>query len=70
MIIGEGELRGELEYLTKKLGIAQDVAITSCVTNPYVYMKNASAFVMSSRWEGLGNVLIEAMACGCPVGIN
>ncbi|MEO0966791.1 MAG: glycosyltransferase [Cyanobacteria bacterium J06639_18] len=67
MIIGEGELRGELEYLTKKLGIVQDVAIPSFVKNPYVYMKNASAFVMSSRWEGLGNVLIEAMACGCPV---
>ncbi|KST67684.1 glycosyltransferase [Mastigocoleus testarum] len=67
MIIGEGELRGELEYLTKKLGIAQDVAIPSFVKNPYVYMKNASAFVMSSRWESLGNVLIEAMACGCPV---
>lgn len=67
MIIGEGELRGELEHLIEKLGIAKDVAISGFVKNPYVYMKNASAFVMSSRWEGLGNVLIEAMACGCPV---
>lgn len=67
MILGEGELRDELENLIKKLGISKDVAIPGFVKNPYIYMKNASAFVMSSRWEGLGNVLIEAMACGCPV---
>ena len=67
IILGEGELRGELEDMTKRLGISKDVAIPGFVENPYMYMKNASAFVMSSRWEGLGNVLIEAMACGCPV---
>ena len=67
MILGEGELRGELENMTKRLGISEDVAMPGFVENPYMYMKNASAFVMSSRWEGLGNVLIEAMACGCPI---
>ena len=67
MILGEGELRGELENMTKRLGISEDVAMPGFVENPYIYMKNASAFVMSSRWEGLGNVLIEAMSCGCPV---
>jgi glycosyltransferase involved in cell wall biosynthesis len=67
VILGEGELRGELEAKISKLGIAEDVSLPGFTTNPYAYMSQASAFVLSSRWEGLGIVLIEAMACGCPV---
>lgn len=67
VILGEGELRKDLAKLVEELDISQDVSMPGFVENPYQYMKNASAFVLSSRWEGLGNVLIEAMACGCPV---
>lgn len=67
VILGEGELRGELEAKISQLGIALDVSLPGFVTNPYAYMSQASAFVLSSRWEGLGIVLIEAMACSCPV---
>ncbi len=67
IILGEGELRGKLEEKISQLGIAEDVSLAGFVTNPYAYMSKASAFVLSSRWEGLGIVLIEAMACGCPV---
>ena len=67
MILGEGELREELEEMTKKMGLSKDIALPGFVKNPYMYMTKATAFVMSSRWEDLGNVLIEAMACGCPV---
>jgi glycosyltransferase involved in cell wall biosynthesis len=67
IILGEGELRTELEAATDALGIAEDVSIPGFVKNPYAYMNNVSAFVLSSRWEGLPTVLIEAMACGCPV---
>ena len=35
--------------------------------NPYAYMARARVFVLSSAWEGFGNVLVEALACGCPV---
>lgn len=67
VILGEGELRNDLEKLVHELDISDDVSMPGFIDNPYQYMKNASVFVLSSRWEGLGNVLIEAMACGCPV---
>jgi glycosyltransferase involved in cell wall biosynthesis len=67
VILGEGELRIELETLINTLGIAEDVSLPGFLENPYAYMNKATAFVLSSRWEGLPTVLIEAMACGCPV---
>jgi glycosyltransferase involved in cell wall biosynthesis len=67
IILGEGELRSELEAEIAQLGIGADVALPGFVPNPYAYMSHATAFVLSSRWEGLPTVLIEAMACGCAV---
>ncbi|MCL1467422.1 glycosyltransferase [Argonema galeatum] len=67
LILGEGELRQELEEAIDNLGIADDVSMPGFVPNPYTYMSQATAFILSSRWEGLPTVLIEAMACSCPV---
>lgn len=67
IILGEGESRSELEAAIARLGLSEDVAMPGFANNPYVYMARASAFVLSSRWEALPTVLIEAMACGCPV---
>ncbi len=67
MILGEGTERPRLEALVQKLGIAADVALPGFVANPYAYMAKASAFVLSSLFEGLPTVLIEAMAAGAPV---
>lgn len=67
MILGEGEKRAELEYLTKYLGIETDVSFLGYVANPHAYMASATLFVLSSINEGFGNVLVEAMACGTPV---
>jgi glycosyltransferase involved in cell wall biosynthesis len=67
LILGEGEKRQELESLARKLGINGDLDMPGFVKNPYKYMRRASVFVLSSQWEGFGNVLVEAMACGCPV---
>jgi len=67
MILGEGALRGNLEMLAKSLGIESDFALPGFVDNPFPYMRASRLFVLSSQWEGFGNVLAEAMACGTPV---
>ena len=68
LILGEGPHRQELEALSQTLGLGpDDVALPGFVDNPYAYMKRCAAFVLSSQWEGLPTVLIEAMACGSAV---
>ena len=67
IILGEGDERQVLEAIIADLGIGDDVLLPGFVKNPYAYMKHASCFVLSSQEEGLPTVLIEAMACGCPV---
>lgn len=67
LILGEGELRSELEALVRCHGLDEDVALPGFIENPFAIMRAADVFVSSSAWEGLPNVLIEAMACGTPV---
>ena len=66
IILGEGRWRKRLERLSRKLEIAHAVSMPGWVANPYQYMRRSSALVLSSRYEGLPTVLIEALACGCP----
>ena len=75
LILGEGEERPKLEAQVKQLGLEGDVKLPGFVANPYPYMARASLFVLSSKWEGLPGVLIEALYCGallistdCPSG--
>lgn len=67
LILGEGKQRTRLEALVQELGLEADVALPGYVANPYAAYARAALFVLSSDWEGLPTVLIEAMACGCPV---
>lgn len=67
MILGEGEERLQLEALVKELGLEDKVSLLGFVNNPFAYMAQANLFVLSSAWEGLPTVLIEAMAVGTPV---
>jgi len=67
VILGEGKQRGNISRAVKELGIEKDVYMPGYVDNPLAWMANASVFVLSSKWEGLPGVLIEAMAAGCPV---
>jgi glycosyltransferase involved in cell wall biosynthesis len=56
-----------LESLVKRLDLSEDVALPGFVANPYPYMRRASVFVLSSAWEGLPTVLIEALALGASI---
>ena len=67
VILGEGPEAGALRVRARRLGVSSDVAFEGFVANPFAYMARAAAFALSSAWEGLPSVLIQAMACGCPV---
>jgi glycosyltransferase involved in cell wall biosynthesis len=67
IIVGDGPLRAELQALARELGMGSLVDFLGLQDNPYKFVSRADLFVLSSRWEGLGNVVIEALACGCPV---
>ena len=66
-ILGEGSLRCELERLADRLRITRSVEMPGWVDNPYAWMEASDLVVSSSRYEGLPNVVIEAMACGATV---
>ena len=75
IILGEGEDRTELETLVTELGLTDDVALPGFRENAMAYLAGSALFVLSSAWEGLPTVLIEALAAGtrvvstdCPSG--
>lgn len=65
IILGEGHLREELQALVATLGLQDRVAMPGNVPNPLKYFSHADVFVLSSYAEGMPNVLVEAMMCGC-----
>ncbi len=67
VIFGEGPDRDTLMAQAEAIGIADRVDFAGFVDNPYSHMRAASAFVLSSRFEGLPTVLIEALYCGVPI---
>jgi glycosyltransferase involved in cell wall biosynthesis len=67
IILGEGEERPALEALAAELGLADDVALPGFLENAMAYMASSVLFVLSSLWEGLPTVLIEALAAGARV---
>ncbi len=67
LILGDGPLMNSLTSLASDLNIANRVHFVGYVDNPIAYMKRCDVFVMSSKWEGFGNVIVEALLCGLPV---
>lgn len=67
ILLGDGPSKTKLKKQVDGLGLEESVDFPGFVDNPFKYMANADVFVLSSAWEGFGNVLVEAMACGCPV---
>ena len=67
VILGEGEKRSTLAALAERLGVGSDVLMPGFISNPYSWIRKSAVFVLSSKFEGLPTVLIEAMQCGAPV---
>ncbi|GIW40470.1 MAG: glycosyl transferase [Candidatus Binatia bacterium] len=67
LVLGEGDLRDSLLRLAEDLGIASRTSFPGFVENPFPFFARASVFVSTSLWEGFGNAVAEALACGCPV---
>ena len=66
-ILGEGPLASELMLQADSLGISDRVDFIGFRSVPWGYLSNADAFLLPSRWEGMSNAALEALACGIPV---
>jgi glycosyltransferase involved in cell wall biosynthesis len=67
LILGEGDQRRSMERLIDNLGLQGRVHLPGFVTDTRPYFEAADLFVLSSKWEGFGNVIVEALDCGVPV---
>lgn len=67
IILGEGSGRAELTALSRQLGLQDAIDLPGWVDDASAFLSHADLYVLSSQWEGLGNGLIEALACGCPI---
>ena len=67
VLFGTGSETNSLQAYATTLGIDERISFPGFVENPFAYMASADVFVLSSEYEGFGLVLIEALACGCPV---
>jgi glycosyltransferase involved in cell wall biosynthesis len=67
MLVGDGELRSDLEDLAKAKNLSDKVIFAGKQDNIADYYSAADCFVLSSAWEGFGIVIVEAMSCKLPV---
>lgn len=67
VILGEGPLLSVLQSRARSLGVAEDIAFPGFVGDIAAWLQHAACLVLTSRYEGFGNVIVEALACGTPV---
>ena len=69
-LVGDGPLADELKEQASKLGVEDSVDWVGHVSDPFPLLRGAKLFVMTSRFEGTPNALLEAMACGLPAVVS
>src|SRR5690606_21953609 len=67
VIVGDGEERGRLTRLAHDMGLERSIHFTGTVKNPYPLVARSNLFVLSSRWKGYPNAILEALALRIPV---
>jgi len=67
VVLGEGPERPSLEALISELGLKDCIDLYGYSDNPFAFLAKSDVFVLTSIYEGLPTVIIEALACGCPV---
>ncbi len=67
IVFGEGPDAQKLKVLARRLNLQGRIEWRGWVASPHALMSESDAFVLTSRWEGFGNAIVEAMACGLPV---
>ena len=67
VVLGQGEREAEIRRRLADAGLTSRVELLGFQSNPWKFMARADVFLLTSRYEGFGNVLIEAMACGVPL---
>jgi glycosyltransferase involved in cell wall biosynthesis len=67
LILGQGEMEPEIRRRIDEAALTADVTLCGFQANPWKFMARADVFALTSHYEGFGNVLVEAMACGAPV---
>ncbi len=67
VILGDGPLRTDIEKIILQLGLQKKVVLHGFCLDPYPWYLTADLFVLSSQWEGFGNVIVEALECGTPI---
>jgi glycosyltransferase involved in cell wall biosynthesis len=67
LIIGDGVLRDSLKVFSKNLGISRNITWIKNTSDPHFFMKHMDLFILSSKYEGFGLVLLEAMQSGVPI---
>lgn len=67
IILGQGEMEATLRKEISKLNLEKNIHLLGYKDNPFKYISKSNIFILSSLYEGFGNVLLEALACGTPV---